>query len=126
MLTLPRAVRVFVATEPVDMRKSFDGLVGATREAIGADPMSGHLFVFWNRRSDLTKVLFWDRTGWFLMCKRLERGRFRFPRVAKVGARSVEIEGAELSLILEGIDLRDARRRVRWRPGGEDATRAKF
>ncbi len=115
MLTLPPAVRVFVCTQPVDMRKSFDGLSAATALA-GLDPMSGHLFVFLNRRSDLTKILFWDRSGWCLFCKRLERGRFRFPLID--GARAVEMEAAELALLLEGIDLRGARRRPRWQPDG--------
>lgn len=121
MLTLPSTVRVFVATEPVDMRKSFDGLVCATREVIGSDPMSGHLYVYWNRRREIVKVLFWDRTGWCLVCKRLERGRFHFPGGAREGTRSVEIEWPELSLILEGIDLRDARRQRRWRAPREAA-----
>ncbi len=115
MLTLPPSVRVYVASEPVDMRKSFDGLSSATREVLGHDPMSGYLFVFFNRRSDITKVLFWDRSGWCVIAKRLERGRFTFPR-AREGMRSVEMEAAELSLLLEGIDLSGARRRARWTP----------
>lgn len=95
------------------MRKSFDGLSAATREVLKEDPMSGHLFVFVNRVADITKVLYWDRNGWCVIAKRLERGRFRFPKAA-AGAKSVEVEAAELSLLLEGIDLSAAKRRPRW------------
>lgn len=116
MLTLPPTVRVYLAREPLDMRKSFDGLALAAREVMGQDPMSGYLFVFYNRRGDLTKVLFWDRSGFCLFCKRLERGRFRWPAGATAGAGCVELEAGELSLVLEGIDLREARRRPRWQP----------
>jgi transposase len=113
VLSLPPSVRVYLAAEPVDMRKSFDGLSAATREVLKEDPMSGHLFVFVNRVADITKVLYWDRNGWCVIAKRLERGRFRFPKAA-AGAKSVEVEAAELSLLLEGIDLSAAKRRPRW------------
>jgi transposase len=103
------------------MRKSFDGLAAATREIVGQDPMSGHLFAFFNRRADIVKVLFWDRAGFCVLAKRLERGRFHLPRPAAGGAASLEIEAAELALILEGIDLRGARRRPRWSPQGDFA-----
>jgi transposase len=117
MLTLPATVRVYASVRPVDMRKSFDGLAAATREIVGQDPMSGFLFLFLNRAADIAKVLFWDRAGFCIVAKRLERGRFRLPRAA-VGD-VLEIEAAELALILEGIDLRGSMRRVRW-----DATEA--
>jgi len=110
---LPPSVRVFLAAAPLDLRKSFDGLAAATRELLAQDPLSGHLFVFLNRRSDRVKILVWDRNGYWLMCKRLERGRFRTP----VRDGKVEIESAELTLMLEGIDLAGARRRPRWTPG---------
>jgi transposase len=113
VLTLPPSVRIFLAAKPVDLRKSFDGLAAAAREVLLQDPLSGHLFVFVNRRSDRVKILVWDRNGYWLMAKRLERGRFRTP--ARDG--QVEIEAAELALMLEGIDLAGARRRPRWRPG---------
>lgn len=114
MLTLPPSVRVFLAIEPADMRCGFDGLSARVQSLLGRDPMSGHLFVFRNRRRDRLKILFWDRSGYCLWYKRLERGRFRFP--AGESDRELEIESAELGLILEGIDLRGARRRPRWRP----------
>jgi len=115
VLTLPPAVRVYVAIEPVDVRKSFDGLSAAVREILVQDPLSGHLFVFRNRRGDKLKILFWDRSGYCLVYKRLERGTFHLP-IAEGRATHVEMEAAELSLMLEGIDLRGARRRPRWQP----------
>jgi transposase len=115
VLTLPPAVRIFVAVEPVDMRRGFDGLSAAVREILLHDPLSGHLFAFRNRRGDRLKVLFWDRSGYCLFYKRLERGTFHLP-VAEGRATHVEMEAAELALMLEGIDLRGAKRRPRWEP----------
>lgn len=116
MLTLPPAVRVFLCCAPTDMRKSFDGLEAATRHVIKQDPLSGHLFVFQNRRGNIAKVLFWDRSGLCILAKKLERGRFRLPIEVAPGQVQVEVEAAELALMLEGIDLRGARRRPRWEP----------
>lgn len=113
MLTVPPSVRIYLATEPADMRCSFDGLM-ARVEALKKDPFSGHLFVFRNRRGDRVKILFWDRSGFCLWYKRLEKGTFRFPSVS---TESLEVEAAELMLLLEGIDLRGARRRPRWQNG---------
>jgi transposase len=96
------------------MRKGFDGLAAATREVVGRDPMSGYLFAFFNRGRDIVKILFWDRSGFCVLAKRLERGRFHLP--VSTDATSIEIEAAELALILEGIDLRGATRRPRWSP----------
>jgi len=116
VLTLPPAVRIYVAVEPVDIRKSFDGLSAAVREILLEDPLSGHLFAFRNRRGDRLKILFWDRSGFCLFYKRLERGTFQLP-VEFVGrAQHIEMEAAELALMLEGIDLRGAKRRRRWDP----------
>lgn len=114
MLSLPPAVRIFVATQPTDMRKSFNGLSNATREVIEQDPLSGHLFVFFNRRRTLVKVLYWDRTGFCLWAKRLERGTFRLPKGQERAA--LEMEAAELGLLLEGLELHNANRRKRWTP----------
>jgi transposase len=114
MLSLPPSVRIFVALEATDMRKSFDGLAGEVRRLIEQDPLSGHLFVFFNRRRTMVKVLYWDRNGFCLVAKRLERGTFRLPTMKESGV--VEMEAMELGLILEGIDLRGARRRPRWAP----------
>lgn len=114
MLTLPCSVRIYVAAEPVDLRRGFDGLAATTRGLIGADPMSGHVFVFVNRRRNRVKVLVWDRTGYVLVCKRLERGTFAIPRAPAPGRRHIEVDAGELGLMLEGLDLRSARRRKRW------------
>jgi transposase len=112
MLSLPPSVRIYVATGATDMRKSFVGLAAETRRVIARDPLSGHLFVFVNRRRTIAKVLYWDRNGYCIIAKRLERGTFHLP--ADDGRGIAEVESAELGLILEGIDLCSARRRRRW------------
>ena len=113
MLSLPPTMRVFVATEATDMRKSFRGLIASTIGVVHQDPMSGHLYVFFNRRKTMMKAIFWDRNGYCLVAKRLERGTFVLPH-ARRGV--VELEAVELALLLEGIDLTTARRRPRWTP----------
>ena len=85
MLTFPALVRIFIAAEPVDLRRGFDGLAAATRQLIAEDPLSGHVFVFINRRSNRIKLLVWDRTGYLLLYKRLERGTFRHDLVLHNG-----------------------------------------
>lgn len=114
MLTLPSSVRIYVAAEAVDLRRGFDGLAAATRSLIGESPLSGHLFVFLNRRRNRIKLLVWDRTGYLLLYKRLERGTFELPTRPAAGRRHVEVDAGELGLMLEGLDLRGARRRARW------------
>ena len=114
MLTLPSSVRIYVAAEPVDLRRGFDGLAATTRSLMLKNPMSGHVFVFVNRRKNRVKLLVWDRTGWLLLYKRLERGTFELPKEPEPGARHVEVDAGELGLMLEGLDLRGARRRKRW------------
>lgn len=114
MLTLPPSVRVYVATAPVDLRKQFNGLSLLVEQQLRLDPRSGHLFVAFNRRGDQVRILFWDRNGYCLLCKRLEKGTFRLPWQRDQSNGHVEVESAELALILEGIDLRGAIRRPRW------------
>lgn len=116
MLTLPPSVRVYIAALPTDLRKSFDGLSALVEQTFGQDPLSGHLFVFRNRRGNQIRVLFWDRTGYAILGKKLSRGRFHLAQQSSAGATHVEVEAAELSLMLEGIDLSQAVRRKRWRP----------
>lgn len=111
MLMPPSSVRVFVASVSVDLRRSFDSLAFCTQELLQQDPLSGHLFVFRNRRGDRVKILYWDRTGYCLWYKRLEKGTFRLPSGQGAG---VEITTADLLLLLEGIDLSGARRQVRY------------
>lgn len=115
MLTLPPSVQIYVATAPCDMRKSFDG-ISRIVEALRLDPRSGHLFVVFNRRGDHVRILFWDRHGYCLIAKRLEKGTFRLPWEQATAGAHVEMEAAELALVLEGIDLRGAKRRARWSP----------
>lgn len=116
MIALPSSVRVFVATQPVDGRKGFDGLAALVQGVLALDPLTpGHLFVFFTHRGDLVRILAWDRDGFCLMSKRLERGSFRLPwdRDAPSSVQC-EIDATELALILREIDLRGARRRPRW------------
>lgn len=108
-----RNVAIYVAVTPVDMRKSFDGLAAAAREALRKDPESGALFVFANKRGHRVKILWWDRTGYCLLQKRLEWGAFRLPRALDANATSVAIDVAELSKILEGVKLPPKKHRMR-------------
>lgn len=103
MLTIHSRVRIFAAVEPVDFRKGFDGLVQIVRDGFREDPFGGHLFCFFNRRRDRVKVLVWDRNGFWLHYKRLERGTFE--RLQGCGVR-IEIDRAQMSMLLEGIDTR--------------------
>ena len=115
MLMLPSAVRIYIAAEPVDLRRGFDGLAATTRSLIREYPLNGHLFVFLNRRKNRIKLLVWDRTGYLLLYKRLERGTFHLATQPAAGQRHVEVDAGELGLMLEGVDLRGAARRERWR-----------
>lgn len=119
MLSLPPSVKIYLGVKPVDMRKSFNGLARLVRHELDKDPMSGHLFCFFNRRGHLAKFLFWDRTGYCVVAKRLERGTFRLPRDVDPSVKELELESAELLLLLEGIELQGARRRARWHRGKE-------
>jgi transposase len=110
MFGLSAAVRVYLAKQPADMRKSFDAL-SALVSGLALEPLSGHLFVFINKRRDRVKILYWDRDGLAIWAKRLERGTFRIPDAA---ADRVEMTTAELAALLAGIDLDKARRRVRY------------
>lgn len=112
MLSFPPspAVRIFVARAATDLRKGFDGLAGEVIDVIDEDPQSGHLFVFLNRRRDRMKALVWDGSGFWLLYKRIEHGCF--PIFDRATSRtSFELTSTELALMLDGIDLRGARRR---------------
>ena len=112
-------IRVFVYGRPVDMRKSFAGLYALTKHALREDPMSGDLFVFVNRRGNYLKALYWDRTGFCVWAKRLERGCF----VSRwVGGDKRELSWTGLKLMLEGIDLGTLKRRKRYAPKGPQHT----
>jgi transposase len=116
VLSLPPSVRLFVATEVVDGRKGADSLMALVRSAFGQDPLSGHLYVFFSRRRDRVRIVYWDRNGYAMWTKRLERGRFYASHAPEPVGPLSSIEAAELALVLEGIDLAEARRRPRWEP----------
>ena len=111
MLSLPPSVRIFVARGATDMRKSFDTLAVLVSDVIDEDPQSGHLFVFVNRRRDRVKILWWDRSGYCLLAKRLEHGQFRIYDQASGADGGYEMTMSDLTLLLDGIDLRRAKRR---------------
>lgn len=114
MLGLPPSVRIYFATELVDMRNGIDGLRAIVETALKKDAYQGHLFVFVGKAKDKVKILFWDRNGFVLYLKRLERGRFQLPAV-DARTKHVAMEAAQLAMLLDGIDL-NARRLARWNP----------
>ncbi len=116
MILLPASVRVHVAVEPVNLRKSFEGLSNEVRMVLDRDPLSGHVFLFLNRLRTQVKLLMWTRGGFTIVHKRLERGRFAFVENVRPGARAVEIGVDELAMLLEGIDARAVHRAARWAP----------
>lgn len=109
MLSFPPTVRIYIAKEPVDMRKSYNGLSGCVEDLLDEEPLSGHLFVFFNRRANQVKILVWDRTGYCIYSKRLEQGRFNY-RLAD----NTPVDFARLLLVLEGIDLSGSKQRKRF------------
>jgi transposase len=113
MIMLPSTVRIFLCTRPTDMRKSFDGLTGLVQECFNQDLLTGHLFLFVNRRRDRIKLLHFDRDGLVIWYKRLEAGTFQMPSTAEPDG--LELKPAQLAMILSGIDLNSARQRKRFR-----------
>lgn len=107
MIQLPHDVKIYMAVQPVNMRKSFDGLAVIVQEVLRQNPLSSHLFVFRNKASDKLKLLWWDRNGFAIYYKRLERGRFKFP---KLNQASVTLTQQELELLLDGIDISKLKR----------------
>jgi transposase len=115
MIPISAHTKVFLARGATDMRKSFPGLITLTQAVLRKDPASGHLFVFVNRRRDMLKILYWDGSGFCIWYKRLARGGFQVPPPpADDPPPEVELSAAQLSLILEGIDLNSARQRLRY------------
>ena len=114
MLTVPSSVRVYIAAEPVDLRRGHDGLVALVRNTWKLNPFDGHLFVFLGRRLDRVKILVWDRNGFVLYYKRLSQGRFRMPLITAEATR-VEMDATTLTMLLDGIDVRQVRRPVAWK-----------
>jgi transposase len=110
MLSLPSAIKVFLAVEPVDMRKQFNGLWALAAERLREDPRQGALFVFANRGRDRVKILYWDGTGVWIFAKRLEKGRFSWPSGSDRSKLSIAPEA--LTMLLSGIDLKDGCRKA--------------
>lgn len=116
MLVIPRAVRVYFATAPVNLRKSLEGLSNEVRAVLAKDPLTGHVFVFLNRRKNQVKLLVWTRGGYTIVHKRLERGKFVFTAKIADDVSAVELDVHELSMLLEGIDVARAQTSTRWEP----------
>ena len=114
MIHLPASVRIYLATTPCDMRRSFDGLHALVNAVLQLDAFGGHLFVFANRRRDRVKILYWDRDGFAVWAKRLEEGTYAMP-FSELGEVRREITAQELGALLSGIDLSQAKRRKRYR-----------
>ena len=115
MITIPRSVRILIGTVPIDMRKSIDGLAAIVQSELQEDAYSGHLFVFVSRRCDRVKILTFDKGGFILYYKRLERGQFRLPHMTPE-SMSVEIDATQLAMLLDGIDFGRVRRPKPWQP----------
>lgn len=112
MFGLGPATKIYLGRETVDMRKGFEGLFGLVRDYLGQDPLSGHLFLFTNRDHTRLKVLVWDGSGLWVCAKRLEKGRFRWPTAGE--GRSIMMRPEELAMLLNGMDLAQARPRRGW------------
>lgn len=121
MLSLPPSVRLYIATQPVDGRKGVDSLMVIVRDVFRNDPFEGHLFIFFSKRCDRVRIVYWDRDGFAMWTKRLERGRYKMAFSEGERLSTSSIEAAELGLILQGLDLRGARRRPRWQPRAVDS-----
>jgi transposase len=107
---IPAAVRIFVCTEPQDMRRSFDGLAAAVQQRVGEDPRCGALFVFANRRANRLKVLWFDRNGYCILYKRLHRAFFRLPDASSHERPVARIDGRALAQILAGVERGERRK----------------
>src|SRR5215211_5387591 len=112
MFGLGLATKIYIAVEAIDMRKGFEGLHGLVRDHLGQDPLSWHLFLFTNRTHTRLKALVWDGSGLWVCAKRLERGRFRWPEV--IDQHTVLMRAEELMMLLNGMDLAQARRQSNW------------
>jgi transposase len=117
MFGLGLATKIFIATETIDMRKGFEGLHGLVRDHLNQDPLSGHLFLFTNRRRTRLKALVWDGSGLWVCAKRLEKGRFGWPAIPSndQSARSVTMRAEELAMLVNGLDLKQTEQRSWYR-----------
>lgn len=115
-MLMPMGVKVFLAVQPIDLRASFYRLAAYVRATHNGNPQDGHLYVFVGKRRDLVKILFWDRSGYCVFAKKLEKHRFKLPVDLPSDAVQQEVDFATLTLFLEGIDLRGATRRPDHEP----------
>lgn len=120
MLALPPCARVYLASQPVDMRCGHDGLFAIVK-SWELDPFNGDVFAFIGKRRDRAKLLVWHRGGFLLVYKRLEKGRFRIP-IVEAGQRTATLDGTELAMLLDGIDVSGVRRPKLWEPPSAAAT----
>ena len=116
MLTFPGSLKIYVAIEPCDMRKSFNGLYALAEDKLQSDPKSGALFVFTNKRRNRIKILYFDGSGLWVMAKRLKQGTFSWPKPSRSGQEKLTLTPEALTLLTDGIDLRDGCRRA-WYEG---------
>ncbi len=107
MLNFTGSLKVFVALEPCDMRRSFNGLHDAVSHRLKEDPRSGAVFSFTNKRRNLLKIHYWDGSGLWILAKRLERGTFSWPKATEVKDGKLRLNSTALALLLDGIDMRD-------------------
>jgi transposase len=112
MLSFSGSLKVFVAVEPCDMRRSFNGLHNAVANQLQEDPKSGSIFAFTNKRRSLLKILYWDGSGLWVLAKRLERGTFSWPKACDVKDGKLRLNSTALTLLLDGIDMRDGCQRT--------------
>ena len=111
MLSFANNLKIFLSTEPIDLRKSYEGLYAFTQNRLGEDPLSGGLFLFTNQRYDRIKILYWDGTGLWVMTKRLEKGRFSWPKGTDIQGGKLKLSGEAMVLLLDGVDLRQGKMR---------------
>ena len=115
MFGLGPATKVYLAVGATDLRKGFDGLYGLARDALGLDPLSGHLALFCNRQRNRLKILFWDGSGLWVCARRLEKGRYSWPSQREASSACVTLSPEEFSLLIGGIDLSQTRRKNWYR-----------
>jgi len=108
MIKIPPDIKIYLGIEPIHMNKSFDGLSALVHDQLSQNPLSGHLFIFRNRRADKIKMITWDRNGFLIFYKRLEKGRFKFPKLTEFS--HLIISPQEFDLLLDGIDIMKLKR----------------
>jgi transposase len=111
MLSFTGSLKVFVALDPIDIRKGFEGLSGLVSEKLKADVRDGAIFAFTNKRRTRLKVLYWDQTGLWLMTKRLEKGTFNWPRSVESGSVKISLAPEAFAMLTDGIDMHGAKMR---------------